>query len=127
MRTSGLVAELEGTDRATMAADGEAIDQGGIFANARRALDDSWFAGLLRWTDPVASDREAKLARLLLLLKDPEAWAALRNDGAVARLLEEPAMERLVQDKDVLVDLAHSDYARLLRREEVAEAARMPL
>ncbi|MDG2122786.1 MAG: CvpA family protein [Verrucomicrobiales bacterium] len=126
LRTSGLVSELEGTDRAAMAEDGEVVDRGGILEGARRALDDSWFAGLLRWTDPVASDREAKLARLLLLLKDPEAWEALRNDGAVARLLEEPAMQRLVQDNDVLADLAHSDYTRLLKREEVAEAAQTP-
>ena len=46
--------------------------------------------------------------------------------GAVARLLEEPAMQRLVQDNDVLADLAHSDYTRLLKREEVAEAAQTP-
>jgi hypothetical protein len=126
LRASGAVSELAGADRLAGAADGEEVVIGGMFARAKRALDESRVGALVGKLDPFAPGDTTKLAQLLILAKDPEAWEQARQVPSAAAVLDHPAVGRLLRDNDVRSLVAHSNHTALLRRPELRQAALDP-
>ncbi|CAN5464955.1 hypothetical protein BH23VER1_BH23VER1_08970 [soil metagenome] len=126
LRLTGTVTGLETLDRWVQAEDGTAKGEAGFWRRALTAFEEGWLGHLFAETDPVTSEETGKLAKLLFLMKDADAWERVKADPQVAAVLNDPRVQKLMANEDVLYDVAHSGYAQVLRQPEVGAAASSP-
>ncbi len=123
LRLTGTVTGLETLDRLVMADDGTTKPEAGFWDKALAKLDTSWLGRLLAQTDPVADAETNKLAQLLFLMKDPDAWERAKANPQVAAIISDPRVANLLNDEKVLYDVANSGYAQVLRQPAVHATA----
>jgi hypothetical protein len=93
-----------------------------LFARLQQTLTNGWAGNVLNRTDPVASTEAGALCSLLLVQRDSDSWQRLHQDPACAAILRNPAVTRLVRDKDWTKPASFQNYAELLTLPEMSTA-----
>lgn len=123
---TGLVADLDATDRSVTAPDGSSKPDAGFLVRAREAVLGSWVGRALKRLTGSDGEQVDRLSRLLLVAKDIDAWEQLRSHPEVAAILDDPKVRALLERDSVRRSLETSDLSRLVTDDGMVAAARDP-
>lgn len=127
LRLTGTLTGMSHLDNAVRAGDGAPAGEPGLMARLHRQLDQGRFGELLRKTDPFTTEAGRRLASLLVLYNDADAWARLQQlQPEIASLLANEKVQRVLNDKEVRKAAAFSEHAALLLEPDVRKAAADP-
>ena len=125
-RLTGAVGDLEFTKEAVLLEEGTLKPDVSFAADLADWFDQGKLAGFFDSTDPVATSNHRKLARLLLIFQDQQAWSRLQSDPRTFWLAKSPVINDLIAREDIQEMIANGRHDALLNSKLVAEAAKDP-
>ena len=126
VRWTGAMSQMKFIDEGIRADKTSLLQDSPLFARLQHSLTTGWMGNVLNRTDPVSSTEASALCSLLLIQRDADSWQRLHRDPQARAILQHPAVQRLMRDKDWSKPASFQSYAELITLPDLATALKDP-
>ena len=126
VRWTGAMSQMKFIDEGIRADKTSLLQDSPLFARLQHSLTTGWIGNILNRTDPISSTEASALCSLLLIQRDPDSWQRLHRDPNARAIIQHPAVQHLLRDKDWTKPASFQNYAELITLPDLTTALKDP-